>query len=400
MNRLAAGGGVVVITGANALDNQRMADAQLASALSELTPILYVDPAWSLLGRLRKEGFRRGLRRQSRLARVNPRLFRLTPEALPGSSRPLIAKLNRVVVAIQIRATLRRLKTECLAHVEANTVSPTLGLVPTKSLVYWAQDDFVGMAPLVGIPPSVFERSTRQLAERADIIIAANPVVAESLRKSRGAVHLIPFGCDVELFASSAHAEPATDVTLKPPIAMLMGTINERLDLDILRRLAQAGCSLLLVGPAGDRFRSAAFEALVSAPDVQWVGARDFQQLPSYLAHAAVGIVPYTHSRFNEGSFPLKTLEYLAAGLSVVATDLPAIRWLAAPGVHVADDPEAFVSAVLRCVEAREGAETGAGDAAGRKARVEFAAQHSWSSRAQQFAEAIGLASQHVQLRN
>ena len=61
-----------------------------------------------------------------------------------------------------------------------------------------------------------------------------------------------------------------------------------------------------------------------------------------------VGVVPYRDSPFNRGSFPLKTLEYLAAGRAVVATDLPAVRWLATDLISVATTPPAFADQVDR----------------------------------------------------
>jgi teichuronic acid biosynthesis glycosyltransferase TuaH len=195
---------------------------------------------------------------------------------------------------------------------------------------------------------------------------------------------VIPFGCDVELFGRARSATPASDVALEAPIALLMGTLNERLDLGILDAVAGAGISLLIVGPQSPRFASPAFDALVGVPGVQWVGAKDFRDLPAYVAHASVGLVPYTHSKFNEGSFPLKTLEYLAAGVPVVATDLPAIRWLGSPDVAVEEEPEAFARRVAELT-------TAGPDAALTVRRTEFASQHSWAARAHEFATLAGI---------
>ncbi len=95
-----------------------------------------------------------------------------------------------------------------------------------------------------------------------------------------------------------------------------------------------------------------------------------------------VGVVPYRDSPFNRGSFPLKTLEYLAAGRGVVATDLPAIRWLATDLVSVAVTPEHFAGEVDRLLgEPRTRALM-----AGRQA---FAARRSWAHRAAAIRAAI-----------
>lgn len=380
-------GDLVVVTGANGWDKDRMADHQLAAALAELVPVLFVDMPSSALGRLRTGGWR-GVLGGPRLVRVAPRVARLTPEGLPGVSRPWISRINRHLVAAQVRRAARRLGGHVRAHVEANQLTPTMGLLGADTDVYWAQDDFVAMAPLVGVAPEIYEKSDRDLTRRAHVVIAANPLVADDIRGRGRTVSLIPFGCDVELFRRSLEVPPAADVSLDGPVALLMGTINDRLDLDLLHATAEAGGSLLLVGPPSPTpsapFPQASFDALVARPNVQWMGRRDFRELPAYLARAAVGLVPYNHQRFNEGSFPLKTLEYLAAGLPVVATDLPAITWLGCPDIHVADDPGAFAAAVVSRL-AQPSTEV---DVA---RRVRFAKEHSWSDRARAFARVVGI---------
>ncbi|WP_125038230.1 glycosyltransferase [Nocardioides sp. LS1] len=377
-----AGQDVVVLTAANSWDETRMADRQLAVALSAHAPVLYVDPALSVVARARMHGLR-GARVGGHVRQVADRVVRLSPEGLPAGSKRGVADVNRAVVAHQVRQALRTTGGTVRAQLEANVQAPTMGRVPAGNRVYWAQDDFVAMGPLVGVSPRLLARGERRLAAAADAIIAANPTVAGSLEAPGRAIHLIPFGCDAGLFGGPPPApDPAVD--LPHPIAFLMGTLNDRLDVACLRAVVEAGVSLLLVGPRSGRFASPAFDALLARPDVQWTGPRAFEDLPALLAHADVGIVPYTHSPFNEGSFPLKTLEYLAAGLPVVATDLPAIRWLASPHVEVADRAADFGRTVARRASQPRDTEAAC-------LRRRFAAGHSWQHRAVEFAEVLGL---------
>ncbi len=148
---------------------------------------------------------------------------------------------------------------------------------------------------------------------------------------------------------------------------------------------ASTSCSSARASPASAASGSTACSA---RPNVQWVGPRPHEALPAYLGAARVGLVPYTDTRFNRHSFPLKALEYLAAGLPVVGTDLPALRQLAGEAgadVTVAAAPAAFVDAVESLV-ARVAQPSSAA------VRRAFAAQHDWAHRAQRFAELIGVA--------
>jgi teichuronic acid biosynthesis glycosyltransferase TuaH len=111
-------------------------------------------------------------------------------------------------------------------------------------------------------------------------------------------------------------------------------------------------------------------------------GHRSYGELAAYLGAIDVGIVPYSDSRFNRASFPLKLLEYLAAGVAPVSTDLPAVRWLNTELVRVGRDHAEFLGAIEESL-----AEIG--DEVCRSARVEFARHHSWSARATEILEIL-----------
>ena len=79
--------------------------------------------------------------------------------------------------------------------------------------------------------------------------------------------------------------------------------------------------------------------------------------------------------RLQSSSFPLKVLEYLAAGRRVVTTDLPAVRWLDTTLVDIAGTEVEFADMVARSLRTpllREEI----------RRRQEFASQHTWDERA------------------
>jgi len=96
-----------------------------------------------------------------------------------------------------------------------------------------------------------------------------------------------------------------------------------------------------------------------------------------------VGLVPYADSAFNRGSFPLKTLEYLAGGRATIATDLPSVRWLSTDLVTRASS-EQFAGAVEMALSIPT-------DPAVVDSRRAFARTHDWDQRAREFGAAIGI---------
>jgi len=283
-----------------------------------------------------------------------------------------------------VRRAIGRLGGTARALVETSTLVPIMGRCGEALQVYWAQDDFVGMAELVGLSADRIRRGEEDILARAHLVIAANPDVARAVSRPGRPTVLVPYGCDFEHFASARGMVPPLEVAYLPrPVIGFMGHLGDRIEMPLLEAVADTGHTLLLIGPRHPRFELAAMDPLLARPNVHWVGAQDFEDLPKYLSVVDVGLVPYVDSAFNRGSFPLKTLEYLAAGIPVVATDLPAIRWLNCPDIRVAKGGKAYAEAVLE-VLARS-------DADGIQRRQRFAAAHSWKVRAEAFAEALGV---------
>lgn len=376
--------GTVVICGANNWDGPRFADRQLAERLAQARPVLYVDRPLSPVTVARRRAPSNALR-PPWLRVLGPRLARLTPIVVPGMERPLVAPSTRVLVAAGIRRAMGRLHGTIGTVIDTSCLAPVLDRFgPEPVRIYWAQDDMAGLAELLGQDVARVRRGERRIAAAADVVIAANPRVAAALEREGHHVELVPYGCDSFTFARATSTAPAHDVVLEPPLAGFMGHIGDRIDLDLLEAVARRGVSLLLVGPLHPHYEPDRFHRLVSRPTVSWIGPRTFEDLPSYLAAIRVGLVPYTTGTFNVGSFPLKMLEYLAAGLPVVATDLPAVRWLNAskPLITIAERPEAFADAVVEALSAPVDDHAAA-------QRQAFAAEHSWERRAERVVEII-----------
>jgi teichuronic acid biosynthesis glycosyltransferase TuaH len=216
---------------------------------------------------------------------------------------------------------------------------------------------------------------------QADLVVAVSSQLADRWRGMGATVVLIPNGVQTSAYLNVHGERP---VNLPSPVAGVVGDLSERIDTALLEALVDDGFSLLLVGPVSPRWDPARFAALVERPNVRWVGRQPFEAVPSFLRCLDVGITPYRDTEFNRASFPLKTLEYLAAGLPAVSTDLPAVRWLDTDLIRVASNPKELVAAArAAAAEAHAPAAVAA--------RREFAQRHSWEHRAADLARAIGL---------
>jgi glycosyltransferase involved in cell wall biosynthesis len=84
-----------------------------------------------------------------------------------------------------------------------------------------------------------------------------------------------------------------------------------------------------------------------SDPNVVLLGPKAFDELPSYVAHFDVGIIPFIVNELTVAVNPIKLREMLSAGCPVVSVDLPEVRaYAGARRVEVARGREAFLAAV------------------------------------------------------
>lgn len=373
---------LTVVCAGTSWDGIWFPEKHIADRLTAYGPVLWVDPPVSPLSPRRNPDVAASLS-GPRLRLVRPGLARLTPVVLPGMRRPGM----EVVTELLVRRALRSAVTQLHCTVRAVVIAcpdVLFGECGEQLRVVYATDDFVAGAALMGVGVAQVRRNERRLAEQADLVVGVSQSLVDHWSALGKSAVLVANGCDDSMFATADEAPWPGDVDLPRPIAGFIGHLSDRIDLTLLEAVASTGRSLLLVGPRQPTFEIGRMERLLGLPNVRWVGPKPFEALPSYMRVIDVGLTPYAGSDFNRASFPLKTLEYLAGGRGVVATDLPAVRWLDSPLITVASEPAEYAAAVLRALdEPRPPALVAE--------RRSLAGRHSWSARTAEFAAALGI---------
>ncbi len=353
----------------------RGTDQHIAERLARDVPVIYVDPP-SWRGHFPSVD-------PGHLELAAPGLAILSPYGVPGLERPFLHRLNDHRTRRAIASAIATLQGSARVLVLA-CCRGLFGAADEQLSVFSGTDDFVAGAELMGIPEARLRRQETRNLEAAAVVVAVSEHLAEKWRAPGHAVAVIPNGVDDELFAGVDALPFPADVELTGPIVGLVGHLSNRIDIELLEALAVRDLALLLVGPRQASFETDRIDRLIARPNVQWVGAKPFAELPSYLRAIDVGITPYPDTPFNRGSFPLKTLEYLAAGRDVVATDLPSVRALDTDLIRIASDRDQFVAQVGAALAAPRTDELV-------RARRAFAHEHSWDVRAEEFARLLGV---------
>jgi teichuronic acid biosynthesis glycosyltransferase TuaH len=274
--------------------------------------------------------------------------------------------------------------------------------------VFYGTDDYVAGAELMGLSARYRLRQETRAVGRADVVAAVSPQLAQRWAGFGASPVVIPNGCWPNKAGQPAALHRPKD--LPRPVVGLIGQLSDRIDLPVLTAIADAGFSLLIVGPLDPQWEQQRFKELVNRSNVHYTGPVPAEAVPAYLAGIDVGITPYRDTPFNRASFPLKTLEYLGAGVPVISTDIPAAHWLRADltrteqarwADHImvlAGSGADFVNAIRRITASDSPAAPGGGfrsvatkDLTRASRCIAFAARHTWKRRASSFASAIGL---------
>jgi len=351
-------------------DDVHGTDYRLAMALAVHVPVLWIDPPLPF-HRASRRGAGLGLRTVE-VTEVAPGITRVRSLSVPGFAR-IGSSVARVLLARAIKTALRRRQLRPFATILSSPISSfPAGVAGTKLL--YVTDDWVAGAELMNLSRRPVQRRLTNNLRAADVCATVSPHLASVLEGIPGAdasVVVIPNGCDVPARGD--------DGTPRRRNAGLIGQLNERLDMQLLEAVQDAGIPLLVIGPRTehDAETGRRLDAFLAAPNVTWLGELPSRELAPHLAEIGVGLTPYADTAFNRSSFPLKTLEYLASGVPVVASDLPAVRWLNTELVAIGSDPVEFANQVQRILDSPD--EAGLGPK-----RRDVAALHTWHVRAAQ----------------
>ncbi len=358
----------------------------LMSRLARHNRVLFVES----LGLRRPQLAPRDLRRMGRrlitgLAPPRERngVHVLSPLVLPLHGYAAVRAFNARLLPLLVGRAVRRLgMREVLLWSYVPQAEALFDALRPTQVVYHCVDD---IAAQKGIDGESFRAAETRFAARADLVLASAPALTQRMRELAANVLEAPNVADTELFAQALQEGPvdaALAALAHPRIVFTGAVVATKLDLELLAELARRrpAWSLALVGPVGLGDPSTDVSRLAAEPNVHLLGPRRYAELPRVLRGADAAIIPYARNELTESIFPMKVYEYLAAGLPVVSTPLPALAGVRE--VLTAANSEQMAAALDTLLSTDTPAR--------RSERSHAASGHSWDARLAEIAVALG----------
>jgi glycosyltransferase involved in cell wall biosynthesis len=227
----------------------------------------------------------------------------------------------------------------------------------TDLTIYDAMDE---LSKFRFAPPKLLELE-QELIDKANIVFTGGSSLYEAKKDRHDNVHCFPSSVDRVHFlkARARQFDPADQEELPRPRLGFYGVIDERFDTELLARAAEMrpDWSFVMLGPVV----KIAQEDLPRRPNIHYLGAKTYAELPAYLSGWDVALMPFAMNESTEFISPTKTPEYLAGGKPVVSTPVRDVvrHYGKLEGVLIAGDAESFVAACDQALELGRHPESG-----------------------------------------
>ncbi|MBW3558503.1 MAG: UDP-galactopyranose mutase, partial [Proteobacteria bacterium] len=272
---------------------------------------------------------------RSGVIRVVPRL----PEGLDERARE--EAVRRLLDGMMMREGIRR---PVLWYYTPMMLSCSRHL-PAAAVVYDCMDELANFkgasADLMGLE--------RELFAKADLVTTGGYSLYEAKREQHGNVHAFPSSVDREHLAQARTMadgdEPSDQAAIEHPRLGFYGVIDERMDLELIGKIADArpDWALVMVGPVVKIDPA----DLPIRPNIHYLGGKSYAELPRYLAGWDVALMPFAVNEATKFISPTKTPEYLSGGAPVVSTPITDVvrSYGHLDAVRIANNADEFVAA-------------------------------------------------------
>ena len=240
-----------------------------------------------------------------------------------------------------------------------------------SNVVFFCRDDW---ATGEGVRPwwNAYRDAYRRIDESgAEIFVVSAELGSRVSPRAR----VVPNGVTPEVWRPR-HSIPARIAELPRPRATYTGTIDDRLVKELVELTTGAVGSLIMIGHQGDK---SVIQWLQSIDNVHVFDNVGQIELAATVQACDLGIIPHRDQAGIRAMSPLKLYEYLAAGLPVVAVDLPPIRGVADDRVRLCR-PEGWAQALAEALRMTHAPED---------ARLRFIDEVSWARRMQPMVDAV-----------
>jgi len=213
-----------------------------------------------------------------------------------------------------------------------------------KLIIYDCMDELSAFK----FAPAELMALEKELMKNADIVFTGGHSLYAAKKELHSTIFPFPSSIDKEHFAKAKlqQIEPEDQAEIGNPKIGFFGVIDERFDVELIRNIARErpDWQLILIGPVV----KISEDILPRSSNIHYLGQKSYSELPAYLSGWDVAIIPFELNESTRYISPTKTLEYLAAGIPVVSTQIYDVinPYGTSNLVHISGNYEGFIKII------------------------------------------------------
>ncbi len=242
----------------------------------------------------------------------------ISPLVLPCADSRWTIRLNQWLLAKQLAKPLKLMNIDDpIIWCSLPTAVDYLALFKDSPSIYYCGDDFGSLA---GVDHRDVLHKESQLVPQVSYVFTASKALLSKFPQHKSVN--IPHGVNYELFNNKPTKRP-DDLPKSEHIAGFYGSVSTWIDQELIAHAANLlpNWEFVLIGKV-----ECNVDTLQAIANIHFISPKSHTELPAYIQHWNVALLPFKDNRQIKMCNPLKLREYLASGTPVVSTDFPALE--------------------------------------------------------------------------
>lgn len=259
---------------------------------------------------------------------------------------PTISLFNKVLLSIQLKLakSILRMKEYILWSYHADCASFKNDPKMLHSVYHYVDD----LTAVPGVDIKHYNDIHYKFEQWCDHIFITNWNLKSTFSSEKKNIHFLPNVVDVDHFRNASSIS-AKDLPNGKPIVGYHGALsNFKIDLSLLLDLVTIchDLNFVIIGDEREGQSDTVLTKLKACHNVYMLGYKPYTEIPQYLCHFDVALLPLKKNKYTNGMFPMKYYEYIAALVPVVSTNAGFIDNLDIKP-RTGDDPDELRQVIL-----------------------------------------------------
>jgi len=313
--------------------------------------VVYINPFSSdLLGITGHNGFMSRLFRKLKsmarpLRKITANLYVVSLFFLPLQGLELIDKVNNILLKLQLRLILWRLKMSgAILWVENIRCADIIPGFRWRLIIYHVSDMFAECPYTYN--KNKLQRRENLVSEYSDMMVCVSRSLYEYKHNGQKNIYYLPHGVDFDIFRYVAQRRRFYESLYRfsHPLAGYFGTLTAENDIELLEYCAVNLPAVTFV--FAGQITGGNYSGLMRLKNAVFLGRIAYEKIPQLCAVLDIGLLPWRPTDWIAKCNPLKLLEYMAGGKPVVSVAIDEVARNYSDIVSIAYTKEEFCRAI------------------------------------------------------